>query len=254
MKANNSNNTAALLASCDLEPLPLDAIFDEDASVSSTFLVEDVMPSKLQQQFQSDEPHRPSQTTSGSKRKRKCVEFNTSTTTVHEAATSTEDLWYNAQDYGEFKQSCKRACKEIILLEIQEAPHRACRTAVQAIYESYSNQSEEEEEEVDITHSTPQEDQVFATWINSLDRHGLESGANRFLANDKTVRRIELTDMLLHLQQTLANYPEIPADVKDQVIADACQRQTKPSQRLAFQLGRCHAAAQESTRTTPTLS
>eukprot|EP00522_Entomoneis_paludosa_P009521 CAMPEP_0172443886 /NCGR_PEP_ID=MMETSP1065-20121228/4076_1 /TAXON_ID=265537 /ORGANISM="Amphiprora paludosa, Strain CCMP125" /LENGTH=33 /DNA_ID= /DNA_START= /DNA_END= /DNA_ORIENTATION= len=33
MKANNS---AALLASCDLEPLPLDAIFDEDASVSST--------------------------------------------------------------------------------------------------------------------------------------------------------------------------------------------------------------------------
>mmetsp|Transcript_1796 Transcript_1796/g.4247 ORF Transcript_1796/g.4247 Transcript_1796/m.4247 type:complete len:268 (+) Transcript_1796:94-897(+) len=192
--------------------------------------------------------------------KRKFVQFAAETTEfspqhdiVLDNNNNNNTTWYSAQDYSEFKQDCKRVCREIIVSDISHPEQRESRTAVQAVFAAYNRQAAPEDNDIAPQDDDDDEQRLFDQWIATTPhRLGLEVGSNRYLTVQKAERRTALLDTVLNLQHTARqlndddndnnNAPVVlPADVLAQVIADACAPQTRPSRLLARRVGAAQA-------------
>jgi len=192
--------------------------------------------------------------------KRKFVQFAAETTEFspqHDIVLDNNNnnnntTWYSAQDYSEFKQDCKRVCREIIVSDISHPEQRESRTAVQAVFAAYNRQAAPEDNDIAPQDDDDDEQRLFDQWIATTPhRLGLEVGSNRYLTVQKAERRTALLDTVLNLQHTARqlndnnnnnNAPVVlPADVLAQVIADACAPQTRPSRILARRVGAAQA-------------
>jgi hypothetical protein len=201
-------------------------LFVDDASMSSTVSVDRETKKEL--------------STSSGKR----VTFNMPLNEMHDNEVICKEdclnLWYLSSDYKNFKRSTYSAAKAIIQAEssnfapssyqrVLEHTHQLCRKAVSE-YDEYQNLS------------TADDRRHLNRWAEEVApcRVGMETWAVRCLARSKSMRRIEIVDIVLLIQD--AAHGKKQTDTQE-VTRKNCESISRPSRLFAVTLAQAQAAA-----------
>jgi hypothetical protein len=199
-------------------------ILIEDASVSSTISVDGETKKEL--------------STSCSKR----VTFNMSLNEKHDNKVICKEdclnLWYMSLDYKHFKHSTLSAAKAIIKAEsknsapysyqrVLEHTHQLCHNAISE-YDEYQNLS------------TTEDRRHLNRWAEvAPSRVGMERWAVRSIAKSKSIRRFEVVEIVLNIQEL---HGKQRTDTQD-VMRKSCEHISRPSRLFAVALAQAQAVA-----------
>jgi hypothetical protein len=199
-------------------------LFGDDASVSSTISVDRETKKEL--------------STSSSKR----VTFNMSSNEKHDNKVICKEdcpnLWYRSSDYKYFKKSTLSEAKAIIDAEsknrtpysyqrVLEHTYQLCRNAISE-YEEYQNLS-----------TTDDRRHLNRCAEAATSRVGMEKWAVRSLAKSKSIRRFEVVEIVLDIQDA---HGKQRTDTQD-LMRKSCERISRPSRLFAVALAQAQAAA-----------
>ncbi|GAX16580.1 hypothetical protein FisN_7Lh309 [Fistulifera solaris] len=143
------------------------------------------------------------------------------------------ELWYTAADYKMFKRNTMGMAKTIIQFESQNrAPFSYQRVLEHSFTICKSAVSEHEPFQI---LSTPSERHHLQRWITAApNRVGMERWTARSMSKDRQVRRFELAELLLDLQQS---------QTSEEIIRISCESISRPSRLFAQAMGQASAAA-----------
>jgi hypothetical protein len=203
--------------------LPL--FVDNNASVSSTISVDRETKKELL-------------STSSSKR----VTFNMSLNEKHDNKVICKEdclnLWYRSFDYKIFKQSTLIAAKAIIQAELKARDPYSYQQVLEHTYQLCHNAASEYDEYQNL--STMEDRLHLNLWAEvALSRIGMERWTVRSIAKEKSMRRFEVVDILLSIQDAQGKQPA----GTQEVMRKSCERISRPSRLFAVALAQAQAAA-----------
>jgi hypothetical protein len=196
----------------------------DDASISSTISVDRETKKEL--------------STSSSKR----VTFNLSLNEKRDNKVICKEdclnLWYNSSDYKYFKQSTLSAANAIIQAESRSRTPYSYQRVLERTYQQCRNAISECDEFQNL--STTEDRRHLNHWAKvAPSRVGMERWAVRSIAKSKSIRRFEIVDIVLSIQDAHAKQQ---TDAHE-VIRNSCERISRPSRLFAVALAQAHAAA-----------
>lgn len=212
----------------------------DDSSISSTLTV-DRFDAKTEQNAGEYKLNK-----AGQFKGKKYVSFNK----VDSYNTNTEILsfdeckavWYNAQDYREFKALAQDSSQQILRIESRNrAPfsyQRVMETSFNACIQATN----------DIDEVLPSSELIHLhRWIEvASSRCGLEKWSVRKVSKDRSTRRHELTNTVKSIQGNTIRYENGLAytnDNKSELIRNSCENISRPSRLYAQILAQGLAAA-----------
>lgn len=201
---------------------------EQDGSSSSTQLVwsaaKEVVPSRTKK------PLSPKRVTDS-----KRVHFSDQSPVVHIYDNAVDDttLWYSLKDMELFKRKAKVATAQIMRVEHER--NSDAKSYYQVFRRVYNAGCSNSSEGMEVTKS---DKKFFQRWVSvTASRLGLERVSVHCIHQDAMIRRRELTDTILEIQQEL-----LPQSVKVDLLRKASIEISRPSVAFATHLGRCQSA------------
>jgi hypothetical protein len=199
-------------------------LFVDDASVSSTISVDRETTKEL--------------SASSSKR----VTFTMSLNKKHDNEVICKedclDLWYRSSDYKNFKKSTLIAAKAIIKAESENRARYSYRRVLEHTHQLCRNAISEYDEYQDLS-TTEERRHLNRCAEVALSRVGMEKWAVRSIAKAKSIRRFEVVDIVLDIQDA---HGKQRTDTQD-TMRKSCERISRPSRLFAVALAQAQAAA-----------
>ena len=140
------------------------------------------------------------------------------------------DIWYNKEDYDQFRESLKMEARKVAKTNRKEGTDQAVETAFQRIAALH------EPAEVATPALEHELSALLQQGSSKLQHTGLERFLSRKIYSDKTARRTLMTKTIMQLQQQSSTRSDSEA------IRLACEKLSRPS--IAF--ARCVAKAARS--------
>lgn len=196
-----------------ISPCPIDC----SSSVSSTVTVERPQPKALQAI------------------RVKCVSFDIDANVFHEnIIISREDcveLWYTSSDYKIFRRNTMGMAKSIMQAESQNKAPFSYERVIERVYEI--SKSAVVDHETFLHVSTPSDRKHLQRWITAApSRIGMEKWTARTVSKERQIRRFELIELLLDIQQS----PPVGTNL-DEIIRKSCESISRPSRLFAQAMG-----------------
>mmetsp|Transcript_9013 Transcript_9013/g.12004 ORF Transcript_9013/g.12004 Transcript_9013/m.12004 type:complete len:244 (-) Transcript_9013:181-912(-) len=146
------------------------------------------------------------------------------------------DLWYSESDYEVFKRSNGNTAREILRVDSQFAQDRnSYKNTLMRVYETCCMAEAEDEENHQLNKSDAF---FFQKWISAMP-FGSEHVAVRTISIDKSMRRNDLVDTVMQIEEDEG----LTEEQQVHHISIACNEISRPCRLLALHLGRAHADA-----------
>jgi hypothetical protein len=227
---------------------------DDDSSVSSTIAVACFSQEKLQHPS-SQLINNTSQSSQLSSNTKKRVRFSALDNKFHDNTVidkeDCKDLWYQAPDYKHFKGATKYLAREIAQsepLNRSSSPYSYHRVLKRTYKACVTYDPFDETASAICSVLTATEEKRLSDWMQvSTSRLGLERMAIRELAVDRSMRRQEMVETVLEMQEEAMEERHLSgcdfdADAQAEMMRQACEEISRPSRLFAQCLAQGQAA------------